>query len=435
MSERDAIGSSTLGSALWIVVAASLPVYRLLMTNVSTLIPYLVLALILVCVALGRVVVPVYAHLWLLALLMVPAAAIASGTTTSVIASSIVGVKLAIVIGISPFVLRYFVHTDPKFLRRVIIAFLAVQAVSAAAGLIQVTGVSILGRAANSGRANGLAVHPNSLGLMCTIALLVSIALISSGSTRVKVVLVGSALLNAAALLATGSLSSMLAFVVGVVVLLIALRITFRTLVISAAGSVVALLGLSAFGYNTTMLTGGVEQRVDDVTGASDGVASLDLREKTYSHAWQSISGDPLTGVGMDSTNEGTFDGKTVVHNYLLHVWYQGGLLLFILFVAITLAMVVLVFKSLRDANNGLAAATIAAMLTFAATSAFYDQQQYWLPIMVAVAAIAPKAANPASIVLKPQAPETKARTQHPLPTLHSAPDQALHPTPEESNA
>ncbi len=381
---------TTLGSILWIGVATTLPVYRLIMTNVSALFPYAVLALIVLCIILGRVALPVFSRLWLLALLVVPMAAVVAGTTTSVVASAIVGIKVALLIGLSPFVIRYFALQDRHFVRRSLTGFLAVQTFSALAGLVQVTGVRILGRAANSGRANGLAVHPNVLGIMCALAIIVCIAALprAHGSRRLVLLAVGT--INVAALLATGSLSSLMAAVIGVAVLLVCMRITLRAALLVIGGATAAFVVLSTFGYDTTVLTGSVEQRIDVVTGVSDGVASLDVRERTYDFAWQSISDDPLTGVGMDGVNEATFDGSTVVHNYLLRGWYQGGLLLFAVLLAFTVAMIALIFRCLRRAQDGIPAATIAAMLTFAATSAFYDQQQYWLPILAAAAVIAP---------------------------------------------
>lgn len=434
----------TLGSALWIALAAILPVYRLVMTNVSALFPYVVLALIVLCVLLGRVAYPVFPRLWLGALVVVPMAAVIAGTTTSIIASAIVGVKIAILIGLGPFVIRYFVLQDRNFVRRALTGFVAVQTVSAAAGLVQVTGVTILGRAANSGRANGLAVHPNVLGIMCALTLLICIWALPRYRGGKRLLLVAVTAVNAAALFATGSLSSLLAAAIGAVVLLVCMRITVRAVLLLIGAATLAFVGLSVFGYDTTVLTGSVEERVDVVTGVSDGVASLNVRERTYDYAWQSISADPITGVGMDGVNEATFDSTTVVHNYILRGWYQGGFLLFATLAAFTIAMLVLVFRSIRDAENSVAAGTITTMLTFAATSAFYDQQQYWLPILLAVAVMPPKK-KPQKKPKRTSESAARVRSQReigPLPTpktLVPARETAGHETPghrtEESNA
>ncbi|MDI9915079.1 O-antigen ligase family protein [Rhodococcus sp. IEGM 1379] len=380
-----------IGAASWIGIAAILPIYRLIMTDMSALLPYVVLALLVACTLLGQVRTPINLALWILMILTIPMAAAVSGTSTSVIASSYVGVKLALFVGLTPFVLRHFIVTDKNFLRRALTAFVGVQSLSAAAGLVQLTGVNIVGRSANSGRANGLAVHPNVLGIMCTLAMLICIAALTHHLGRTRLLLCCLILLNAAALVATGSLSSMLAAAAGLCVLLVCMRVTAKAVILLVAGATVALFGLTLFGYDTNVLTGSVEERVNVVTGASnDGVASLSIRQATYDFAWQYIKSDPLIGVGMNSTNEGTFDGKTVVHNYLLHGWYQGGILLIAVFVALTVAMTVLVLRCIATGSNSVAAATITAMLTFAATSAFYDQQQYWLPILVAVATVNP---------------------------------------------
>lgn len=382
---------TTVNATLWIVVAATLPIYRLIATDFSARLPYALIALVVVCALLGQVRIPSNPALWILALLTISMAAVISGTSTSIVASSYVGLKLAVFIGLTPFVLRYFIVTDINFLRRALTAFVAVQSLSATAGLVQLTGVQILGRDANSGRANGLAVHPNVLGVMCTLAILICIGALAKRSGRDRFILWGLVGLNAAALVGTGSLSSMLAAGMGVCVLLLCMRVTAKAAMLIASGVTIAYFALTVFGYDTTVLTGTVEDRVNTVTGVSeDGVASLSIRQATYDFAWKYIESDPWVGVGMNSTNEGTFDGKTVVHNYLLHGWYQGGILLFAVFAAVTVAMTLLILRCIATGSNPVAAATITAMLTFAATSAFYDQQQYWLPILVAVAAIGP---------------------------------------------
>lgn len=381
---------TTFLGALWVGVLSTVPVYRLIMTDVSPTYVYFVLALIVSCALLGRMSKPVFPNLWLAMLLVIPLASLISGTTTSVVASAIVGIKLALLVGLAPFVLRYLITHELRFLRRACVGFLLVQTSSAAAGLIQAGGATILGREANSGRANGLAVHPNVLGVMCALAIVICLALLPRMRGWPRFLLIVVAAINVAGLVATGSLSSLIAAGVGLAVLLICMRITLRAAVIGIAGATVALSGLYMLGYDSTLVTSGIEERVDVVTGVSDGVASLDIREQTYKYALNSILDDPLTGVGMDGANEATYDGSTVVHNYLLRGWYQGGLLMFIIILAFTAAMFVIIFRSLRQSDHGIAVASIATMLTFAATSAFYDQQQYWIPLLVAVATVTP---------------------------------------------
>lgn len=388
--KNNSSAQTTLLGTLWVGVLSTVPVYRLIMTDVSPNYVYFVLALIILCALLGRMSKPVFPNLWLAALLVIPLASIISGTTTSVIASTIVGIKLALLVGLAPFVFRYLVAHELHFLRRAGVGFLIVQTSSAIAGLIQAGGVSILGREANSGRANGLAVHPNVLGVMCALAIAICLAIVPRMKGWTKFLLLAATAVNVAGLFATGSLSSLMAAGVGIAVLLVCMRITVRTTIIGIIGITVALPGIYMLGYDSTLITGGIEERVDVVTGVSDGVASLEIREQTYQYAIQSILADPLTGVGMDGANQATYDGSTVVHNYILRGWYQGGFLLFVTILAFTMAMLVIVIRSLRESDNGIASASIATMLTFAATSAFYDQQQYWIPILLAVATVTP---------------------------------------------
>jgi O-antigen ligase len=393
MHSEEQRSKATVDSTLWIGVVAITPVYRLIQADYTALLPYAVLALLGASVAMGRLARPPAPAVWIASLGVIPMAALVSGTSTSVVQSLSVGIKLALLVGLTPFVLCYYVRRDPLFLRRAVIAFLTVQTLSSMVGLVQLSGVVVLGRGANQGRANGLAAHPNVLGMMAVIAIVACVGLLKTKETTRRSTIVGVLAVNAAALVATGSLSSMLSLGVALVVQLLCMRITFKAVFIMVLTAAVVGVGLMAVGVGPTSLADGVVHRVNVVTGASDdGVASLDVRERTYDFALGSIDSDPLTGVGMDQTNEGTYDGKTVVHNFLLRSWYQGGLLLLGAVVAMTVALLRIVVSSILHGRSGIPAAIITSIITFAATSAFYDQQQYWLPLLFAVAMTMPKA-------------------------------------------
>ncbi|MBM4492979.1 O-antigen ligase family protein [Rhodococcus hoagii] len=308
-------------------------------------------------------------------------------TSSSVLQSAYVGIKLGLLVGLTPFIIRYYSLERQSFTRYALTGFLAVQSMSAAAGLAQLAGASVAGLRANAGRANGLAIHPNVLGIMAAIAILVSFVLIHRTTGRTRLLAWGVIILNVAALIGSGSLSSMLSLAAGAVVLLVAMRATTRTVIRTCAAVVMCSALALTLGYNPSAAIDPIEGRVNTVLGLSnDGVASLSIRESTYEFAIDSIRSDPLIGVGMDSMHEGTFNGVTVVHNYLLRAWYQGGLLLFVTFLIVTIAMLGLACRSMISTRDGLQAAVITAVIVFGLTSAFYDQQQYWLPLLFAVA-------------------------------------------------
>ncbi|OQQ22701.1 hypothetical protein A4U94_07810 [Prescottella equi] len=378
---------TTFGGAVWIVIIAIVPIHRLLMVYVTAQLTYLILAVVVMCALLGRMRVPSAAWVWVMALISIPLASIIAGTSSSVLQSAYVGIKLGLLVGLTPFIIRYYSLERQSFTRYALTGFLAVQSMSAAVGLAQLAGASVAGLRANAGRANGLAIHPNVLGIMAAIAILVSFVLIHQTTGRIRLLAWGVIILNVAALIGSGSLSSMLSLAAGAVVLLVAMRATTRTVIRTCAAVVMCSALALTLGYNPSAAIDPIEGRVNTVLGLSnDGVASLSIRESTYEFAIDSIRSDPLIGVGMDSMHEGTFNGVTVVHNYLLRAWYQGGLLLFVTFLIVTIAMLGLACRSMISTRDGLQAAVITAVIVFGLTSAFYDQQQYWLPLLFAVA-------------------------------------------------
>jgi O-antigen ligase len=200
----------------------------------------------------------------------------------------------------------------------------------------------------------------------------------------------------------------MLAATTGLVVILAIKRrlvATFVTVILG--GTLVAIFagagGLDPFGALSPITT-----RVEVVLGTADvdgGAASVSTRILTYEWAWRFISANPLIGVGMDATNAGTYNGYTPVHNYILHAWYRGGLFFFIWQVFATVGYLRLLIHAIRTRVAAVPAGLMMAMVVFAATSAFYDQQSYWLPLLLAVAC----QAGPRKAVTPPTMPERTA--------------------------
>ncbi|WP_305092741.1 O-antigen ligase [Prescottella sp. R16] len=381
------MSGTTLGGAVWIGIIAITPVHRLVMTYGSALLPYFILTAVLACTLLGKLRRPPGARVWLFALCMIPLAAVVSGVSSAVVPSMYVGVKLAVFVGLTPFILRYYATERESFTRCAITGFLVVQSVSALVGIMQLTGASVASLRANAGRANGLAAHPNVLGLMAALAILIGLFLVHRTSGGRRWACWAVVAINTVALIGSGSLSSMISLAVGGIVLLVAMRVTVKSAVRVAVGIAVCSSLALTLGYDPTDAIEPVQGRVDTVLGVTDdGVASVSIRQSTYEFAAESIRSDPFTGVGMDSMHQGTFNGVTVVHNYLLRAWYQGGLLLFVAVAAISVLLIAMIVRSLVTTRDPLQSAVVAAVVAFGMTSAFYDQQQYWIPILLAVA-------------------------------------------------
>lgn len=373
----------------WIGMVALVPVYRLIEVHFFARLDYVTYVLIVLSLLLRRVSRPKFAELWVLSGIGVLAASAVVGSQADYPNSLLTGAQLATLLLFLPFIFASYARGSGRWLASCVVAFLIVQSASAGVGIAQAAfGLSPFGFAARQGRANGLAEHPNVLGLMCALALLALLYTMRHLQTSGRILAVGAILLNGTALVFTGSLSSMLAFAAGLLVLLPAARMTWRTVLATLAAGAVAipLMALTSrsgsIGFDEL-----IESRVQTVTGETSEEGSFEIRQKTWAAAWTEIQKSPFFGVGMDSTHQAVY-GSTVTHNYLLHYWYRGGLILFAVAVAITLVALVVAVRSIVKGRDALPAAAIATILAFAMTAAFFDQHSYWIPLLLAFSSL-----------------------------------------------
>jgi len=378
-------------TAIWFLVAALVPLDRFLVqdASLSTLIWRVVLAILVLSFIARRFSAPSFPAAWLSALVLLPAAGFISGHSSSVQQSLTVAVQLALLCALAPFVLKFYCDNARDFLPWVIGGFLISQTVSAVAGLAQLSGAEVLGAGSIFGRSTGLAGHPNVLGIMSVLAIFASVAAWGHRGRKLRVLSVVVLAVNAGALVATGSISSMIALVVGLVVFFGVKRQLTRVIVVGVVGTAAVWAIATAIGLGPATLLDPVSNRLEVVLGTSTtegGAASLGTRILTYQWALRYIGIDPIVGVGMDPTNAGTYNGYTPVHNFILHAWYQGGFLFFAWMVTMAVVVIVLVGRAIVRRTSPLPAALVAVVMAFAATSAFFDEQQYWLPLLLGVA-------------------------------------------------
>ncbi|WP_194383724.1 O-antigen ligase family protein [Microbacterium luteum] len=215
--------------------------------------------------------------------------------------------------------------------------------------------------------------------LICTYALLKNVAPVPLAAAILTI--------NVLGLITTGSLSSMAAALLGVIILLYAHG--FRVVRLILLGLVVALLlGWVLSSPLVPESLRGPVQRFYQVTGQTENISTLDIRIQTYNAAWDSIERDPFLGKGLGETNAAAIELGTVVHNFVLRGWYQGGILLGAAFAAILVAAIFAVLTAFRTRQHALATGVIAVMLSFGLTSAFFEQIYYWLPVIVAWATL-----------------------------------------------
>ncbi|GMA30392.1 O-antigen ligase family protein [Litorihabitans aurantiacus] len=369
----------------WIAVIASVPVQQLVYIETGPAIRYLPVLLGLVCAGLGRFSqyrgLPGTVAFGLLTL----AGGLVSGFSTTVVASVTVAAWLALLVALVPGCLLFQVRRSDRFTTLATAGFLLVQSLSALAGVLQSVGVSVLGFTARGGRVNGLAHHPNILGLMAVVAVVVCLGLAVVGRGR-RSILIGVVVLNIGVLLLSGSLSALLSLVVGLLCFVAIVRPWKLVLGAGAAlATGVAVIGVG--GADPRAVLPGVSDRAEEVVGASgEGVASFLVRLDTYGFALDRIAESPVVGTGMDPAGQSTVTSDLVVHMMILRAWMQGGIFLLVAVTGIVVALAIFAVRAAATRELVGAAAVVVVLLVFGMTSTFYNQPHYWLPVLAGVA-------------------------------------------------
>ncbi|OUZ10499.1 hypothetical protein BHE97_06980 [Aeromicrobium sp. PE09-221] len=367
---------------VWVVVIATSPLQQLLYSMVSPQVRAIPLAAALLSLMTVRVVKVHGQRVLVVVAALIVIAGLISGMNSNLRASGEVAVTLGLLVALLPPAVAFQLNRYPNFLRNVVVAFLGVQTLSALAAIVQMAGGSVLGVVAVAGRARGLAGHPNILGIMSVIAILILFDLMRRGVIN-RVLGVALLLVHAVTILGSASLSSMLMLAVGLMFYVFAARGAIRYLLGTLA--IVAVVGVlvTANGNLISLLPESLEARVSEVTDPSGDRASLLIRFGAYQYAIDSIAGDPIMGVGMDTMNQSTTQSGLVVHNYLLRGWFQGGLLLFIALTTISAMFVMASARYIRRTGVLAPAAILVSMLVFGLTSSLYTQSHYWVVMLV----------------------------------------------------
>ena len=374
--------------ALTFVVFFFLPFSEALPGAASTLWTCLVLAVVVATVFVGQGKRPVYTGVWVSAAFLTFIGIVSSaGASDSIRGHMIIGAQVLLFIAFGPFALRRLASA-PTLVRNALAAVLIGQSVSALAALAQASGMTVLGWKTVSGRASGLASHPNIVGVLSSVAIVVFLYLIFKTARKRLPLVVGLAV-NVGALLVSGSISALIACFIGVLVFMTAARVSLK---VPAIMAVVGGLALWFIGQlSSAGMLRGPAQRIAQVTGQTNDISTLDIRQNTYAFAWDSIQKDPFYGRGLDSSSGATFDHITLTHNILLRAWFQGGLGIGLAFALIVAAIACLVIRAVFFGRDAASAGVLAVIIGFSMTSAALQQGYFWLLIFGAVALIEPK--------------------------------------------
>lgn len=371
----------SIDTVLWLLVAFTLPFQQLLYVIFSQNVRYFPLLVGIIGVLLGRVYRVNGFGILIGASFLILAAGFISGSNSNVPSSTLVATSFVGFVLFTSLSLSFQIRHFRWFTKTMLVLFLVAHTLSIGVAFAQAVGIDAFGLSQRGGRVNGLAYHPNVLGIISVLVVLFLTGFIFKN--RGSIVWAGFLILaNLYAIVLSGSLSSLLALLAGLAIFLNKLGVWERFIVLFY--SFVALLFVFSIGTKPflRLLPDFTQERMRVVLGEqSGGVASAEIRFQTYNHALSYISRDPVVGVGMDSMNQSTVALDLVVHNYLLRGWYQGGFLLFVGFLVLTIYYL---WQAQRLARFGHLefSSIIVALFAFALTSAFYTQSNYWLPII-----------------------------------------------------
>jgi O-antigen ligase len=325
---------------------------------------------------------PLYPAIWAFAGYASLIALLTATKEATVEENLFVGAQFVLLLGFGAFAMTANAVNDPKFVQRVSIAFLVGQFLSAMAAISQLLGQPVLGSQPLQGRAYGLAEHPNTLGFMSCLAILIAVQFLLA-SQRFRLLVFAALSANIISLIASGSVGSMLALLFGISVLIVSMRDHFGKIAIGAIACTAALWVIGrlsgVFAYLPSVM-----ERYGQVTGQTESVSSWELRTLTYDFAWRRIVEEPIFGVGLGAKFSGTYNGVTVTHNIFLRAWYQGGILLGIAVGLIVIAVLIVALRAMIEKTHIGEASVLVAILAFALTSAMFEQRHYWLPVLVA---------------------------------------------------
>jgi hypothetical protein len=342
--------------------------------------------LVVLPVMFGKTARPLYPAVWITAGYASLTAIVLATNEVTILQNLFVGLQLLLLLGLGPFVMTYNSAADPLFTNRLAGAFLAGQSISGVVALLQVQGFSSFQGppyAEYHGRALGLSEHPNTLGLLSAVGILVALH-IGFLTRKHRLIAFALALVNVLGLISSGSLTGVTAAVVGFTVMLVCARDQVGNRVISGL-AFLSILWIAATYSGLVDRLPSISRRYDQVRETTWGA-----RTETYAYAWSRLLDDPIFGNGLNisasETGGGTYNLQ--VHNALLRAWFQGGMILGLAFVLVTAAIMLLILRSIYDQQSGTAAAVLTAVLIYSLFSPMLEQRTFWLIILVAWASI-----------------------------------------------
>ena len=325
------------------------------------------------------------------ALLLVVGGAISTSTAIIPIESLAVLARLLFLALVLPWQATYLLATAPD-LRRAVTWFAAGGAVCGFGTLIQAqfgAGVIPGAELTTAGRYTGFAQHVSDTGGITSISIVLSIGLLLTATRALQRILAILFLVGGGiGLILSGSVSGMIAVLVGLTVLVVGGAMKIRYLALTAVVASLVFYVAAAIQSATTGALNPLQRFLQTIGVTADGqYSTTEIRSETYQVALAAVGRHPFVGAGLDNTSS-IVDGVFPAHNLLLAATYQGGVLLLAgIVIAIARPFAGRWIPRARTATTVFLLGGAASAFVFAMTAPSMYNRYFWLPIVFVMVA------------------------------------------------
>jgi hypothetical protein len=240
-----------------------------------------------------------------------------------------------------------------------------------------------------SGRFPGFAVHVSDTGAITALATVLGLAMVlAQFPARQRMLGVCVMAAGMVGLVLSGSVSGMLAAIVGGLLMLLFRRIKLW-IVLLVGGVATAVLNFALDLVASTGVALSPLERFYQVIGVTGNQASLNTtasRLATDAMGWEGFMQFPLTGVGLGSS-AALVSGELGVHNFYLSALHQGGIFFGVGLIIVTLTILCRAAKWVRtDPLAAVLVATALSALVFAMTAPSFFNRYFWVPFALLAA-------------------------------------------------
>lgn len=350
---------------------------------------------VLLTVALfpGRVCsVPMSLPLRVSAAAMVIGGALATAVSPEPVDSALVLFRVVLLAVVLPQVV-HVVFPTARELRWAFVATGAGAALNGAVTVAQFAGLQIGGSEGftNADRFMGLTLHVSDAGGITAMGAVIGLGLLGRHRWRaLDAVALAVLALSLVGVILSGSVSGMLATIVGFIVIAAFGGLSGRKLTAASVGAVIAAVVGTVLVTLTSNGLSPIERtlQVLGLTGGHQGTNTVASRTVTIERGWAGFSQHPWTGAGLDARSS-TVWYDLAVHNLPVGLLYAGGIFFaFGVLGIITVHVSSGIARAFKQPLLVLALGLVAAELVFAMTAPSLYNRYLWVPVaLLAVAA------------------------------------------------